>query len=80
MRAQERIAQNFRSGEGMAWGEHAHCLFEGTERFFRPGYLANLTSQWIPALDGVEPRLQRGALVADVGCGVGASTIIMARA
>jgi len=79
MGAEERMTRNFRSGEGMAWGEHAHCLFEGTERFFRPGYLANLTSQWIPALDGVEAKLQRGALVADVGCGIGASTIIMAR-
>jgi 2-polyprenyl-3-methyl-5-hydroxy-6-metoxy-1,4-benzoquinol methylase len=80
MGAEERMARNFRTGEGMAWGEHAHCLFEGTERFFRPGYLANLTSQWIPALDGVEAKLQRGAQVADVGCGIGASTIIMARA
>jgi 2-polyprenyl-3-methyl-5-hydroxy-6-metoxy-1,4-benzoquinol methylase len=80
MKAEERIAGNFRTGEGMPWGEHAHCLYEGTERFFRPGYLANLTSQWIPALDGVEAKLTRGARVADVGCGVGASTIIMAKA
>jgi 2-polyprenyl-3-methyl-5-hydroxy-6-metoxy-1,4-benzoquinol methylase len=80
MKAEDRIAENFRSGQGMAWGEHAHCLFEGTERFFRPGYLANLTQAWIPALNGVEARLRRGAKVADIGCGVGASTIIMAQA
>jgi 2-polyprenyl-3-methyl-5-hydroxy-6-metoxy-1,4-benzoquinol methylase len=80
MRAQERIARAFKSGEGMPWGEHAGCLFEGTERFFRPGYLANLTQSWIPALDGVAAKLARGGSVADVGCGVGASTIIMARA
>src|SRR4051794_36050146 len=53
MKAEERIADNFRTGRGMEWGEHAHCLFEGTERFFRPGYIANLTTSWIPALDGV---------------------------
>jgi 2-polyprenyl-3-methyl-5-hydroxy-6-metoxy-1,4-benzoquinol methylase len=80
MKAQERISEAFRTGGGMPWGEHAHCLFEGTERFFRPGYLANLTQQWIPALDGVAARLGRGASVADVGCGVGASTIILAKA
>jgi 2-polyprenyl-3-methyl-5-hydroxy-6-metoxy-1,4-benzoquinol methylase len=79
MKAQERISRAFQTGEGMPWGEHAHCLFEGTERFFRPGYLANLTQQWIPALDGVAARLGRGASVADIGCGVGASTIIMAK-
>jgi SAM-dependent methyltransferase len=77
--AQERIAGNFKSGKGMEWGEHAHCLFEGTERFFRPGYAANLISTWLPALEGVVPRLKKGALVADVGCGLGASTILMAQ-
>jgi SAM-dependent methyltransferase len=80
MKAEERISRAFQTGGGMPWGEHAHCLFEGTERFFRPGYLANLTQQWIPALDGVAARLSRGASVADVGCGVGASTIILAGA
>ncbi len=77
--ARERIAESFRSGAGMAWGEHAHCLFEGTERFFRPGYVANLTAAWLPALDGAVAKLEAGIKVADVGCGLGASTIIMAR-
>jgi 2-polyprenyl-3-methyl-5-hydroxy-6-metoxy-1,4-benzoquinol methylase len=80
MRAEERIAENFRTGRGMGWGEHASCLFEGTERFFRPGYLANLTGSWIPALEGVDAKLRRGGRIADVGCGAGASTIIMAQA
>jgi SAM-dependent methyltransferase len=62
------------------WGHHHPCLFEGTERFFRSGYLGNLVQAWLPALDGVVARLERGARVADVGCGVGASTIIMAKA
>jgi SAM-dependent methyltransferase len=64
----------------MPWGEHDHGLFEGTERFFKPGYVGNLVSNWLPALDGVVPRLQAGAKVADIGCGHGASTIIMAQA
>jgi SAM-dependent methyltransferase len=80
IRAEQRIAENFRSGDGMAWGEHHHCLFEGTERFFRPNYNANLIGNWIPALDGVEAKLKRGAKAADVGCGHGASTILMAQA
>jgi len=80
MRAGDRMLDNFRSGKGLAWGEHASCLFEGTERFFRPGYIANLVTHWIPALEGVADKLTRGASVADVGCGLGASTLIMARA
>ncbi len=76
----ERIGEAFRSGAGMGWHEHHHDLFHGTERFFRPGYLANLTTSWIPALDGVEARLRSGGKVADIGCGLGASTILMAKA
>lgn len=80
MKANTRIAEAFQTGKGMFWGEHDHDLFEGTERFFRPGYAANLVSNWIPALDGVKAKLEKGAKVADVGCGHGASTIIMAKA
>jgi len=75
-----RIERNFKTGEGLAWGEQHPCLFEGTERFFRSGYLGNLVGAWIPALDGVKDKLERGIKVADVGCGLGASTIIMAKA
>ena len=75
-----KLIEAFRSGEGIGWHEHHPALFNGTERFFKPGYVANLVSQWIPALDGVEARLSAGASVADVGCGFGASTIIMAQA
>ncbi|MGH7859292.1 MAG: methyltransferase domain-containing protein, partial [Candidatus Binatia bacterium] len=70
----------FRSGKGVGWHEHDARLFSGTERFFRPGYNANLVSSWIPALEGVEEMLREGAKVADVGCGHGASTIVMAQA
>jgi SAM-dependent methyltransferase len=76
----ERALENFRTGAGMEWGEHHPCLFHGTERFFRAGYNANLLSSWIPALDGVEAKLRRGAKVADVGCGHGASAILLAKA
>src|ERR1700729_353615 len=75
-----RITEAFRSGAGMGWGEHEERVFHGCEKFFRPGYVANLVSSWIPALDGVEEKLARGAKVADVGCGKGASTILMAKA
>ncbi|MCG8652059.1 MAG: methyltransferase domain-containing protein [Pirellulales bacterium] len=75
-----KITHAFRSGEGVAWGDHSECLFCGTEKFFRPGYMANLVTQWLPALDGVVEKLQRGAKVADVGCGRGASTLVMAQA
>lgn len=76
----ERIEGYFRNGGGMLWGEHHHDLFVGTERFFRPGYAAHLTASWIPSLTGVEDKLNAGAKVADVGCGHGSSTVIMARA
>jgi SAM-dependent methyltransferase len=75
-----KLEGNFKSGGGVAWGDQHPCLFEGTERFFRSGYIGNLVSAWIPALEGVQAKLERGAKVADVGCGLGASTIIMARA
>jgi SAM-dependent methyltransferase len=74
------IAERFRSGEGFGWHEHHHDLFEGTERFFRPGYTAHLVTEWLPALEGVEDRLRAGIRVADIGCGHGASTILMAQA
>ena len=77
---EEKIARAFVDGNGVGWHEHHHDLFAGTERFFRPGYAANLVSAWIPALEGVEAKLQSGAQVADVGCGHGASTILMAQA
>jgi SAM-dependent methyltransferase len=80
IKAEPRIAEAFRSGGGMLWGEHDLGVFEGTERFFRPGYAANLVAGWIPALDGVGAKLADGATVADVGCGHGASTIILAQA
>lgn len=75
-----KITQAFRTGEGVGWHEHDANLFFGTERFFRPTYEAHLLSEWIPALDGVQARLKAGAAVADVGCGHGASTFLMARA
>jgi len=74
-----RIADSFRTGKGFAWGDHCNCLFCGTEKFFGPGYRANLVSAWLPALDGVVARLQTGGKVADVGCGHGVSTIVMAQ-
>lgn len=74
-----KIENAFRTGEGVGWHEHHHDLFHGTERFFRPNYNANLVSSWIPALDGVDQKLRSGAKVADVGCGLGASTILMAK-
>jgi SAM-dependent methyltransferase len=80
LKATPAITERFRTGEGFGWHEHDHGLFRGTEMFFRPGYAANLTNLWIPALDGVEAKLKQGAKVADVGCGLGASTILMAQA
>lgn len=75
-----RAVENFRSGQGMEWGEHHPCLFHGTERFFRAGYRANLLSSWLPALQGVVGKLAAGGKAADIGCGHGASTILMAKA
>ncbi|MBV9193115.1 MAG: methyltransferase domain-containing protein [Solirubrobacterales bacterium] len=77
---EETITRAFQTGTGVGWHEHHHDLFAGTERFFRPGYAANLVSSWIPALEGAQSKLEAGALVADVGCGHGASTILMAQA
>ena len=74
------VTEGFRTGHGVGWHEHDPDLFEGCERFFRPGYIANLVSAWIPALDGVHDKLARGARVADVGCGHGASAVLMAQA
>jgi 2-polyprenyl-3-methyl-5-hydroxy-6-metoxy-1,4-benzoquinol methylase len=78
-RSEEQLAERFKTGEGMGWHEHHHELFVGTERFFRPGYAANLVSTWIPSLEGVDAKLKSGGKVADVGCGLGASTILMAK-
>ena len=75
-----RLAEAFKTGKGILWGDHCTCLFCGTERFFRPGYRDHLVAEWLPALDGVVEKLERGARVADVGCGHGASTFIMAAA
>jgi SAM-dependent methyltransferase len=77
---EDKILEAFKTGKGMGWHEHDPRLFRGTERFFRPGYRANLVASWIPALDGVQEKLERGAKVVDVGCGHGASTVIMAEA
>ncbi|MBO0719692.1 MAG: class I SAM-dependent methyltransferase, partial [Blastocatellia bacterium] len=80
LEAVPKVGERFLTGEGLGWHEHDHRLFRGTELFFRPSYAANLIKSWIPALEGVEDKLQSGAKVADVGCGLGASTILMAQA
>lgn len=76
----DNVLAAFRGNGGLPWGQHHHRMFHGVEKFFRPGYRAHLTSAWLPALDGVVAKLQAGARVADIGCGHGASTIIMADA
>jgi len=76
----DKLVAAMRGDGALAWADHHPCLFSGTERFFRPGYRANLVSSWLPALEGVVPRLEQGAKVADIGCGHGASTIVLAQA
>lgn len=76
----EKSVETFKSGQGRAWGEHSQCLFCGTDRFFRPGYQAHLVDEWIPSLKDVEAKLKEGAKVADIGCGHGSSTVLMAKA
>jgi SAM-dependent methyltransferase len=80
LRSEQKVIQAFRTGAGVGWHEHDDGVFSGCERFFRPGYAANLVTGWLPTLDGVEAKLNAGARVADIGCGHGASTTLMARA
>jgi hypothetical protein len=80
VKSEAKIGEAFRTGQGLSWGDHDRELFPGAERVWKPGYRANLVSSWIPALEGVEAKLQAGAKVADVGCGHGASTLILAQA
>jgi len=79
LKAEPKITEAFRTGAGFGWHEHDRDVFVGCEQFFRPGYIANLIPAWIPALDGVENKLRAGAIVADIGCGLGASTILLAQ-
>jgi SAM-dependent methyltransferase len=76
----DKVVAAMRGNGGLPWGDHHPCLFSGTERFFRPGYRAHLAAEWLPALDGVAAKLEAGATVADIGCGHGASTVVMAKA
>lgn len=80
LRAEPQITEAFRTGEGFAWHEHAEDVFVGTDAFYRPGYAAELVPHWIQALDGVDQKLREGALVADVGCGLGSSSLLLAEA
>jgi len=77
---EDKFVEMFKTGKGLRWGEHHHDLFEGTAKFFKPNYVGNLVSSWIPSLDGAEEKLKQGAKVADIGCGYGISTILMAKA
>jgi len=77
---QPRLVESFKTGEGVGWGNHHSCLFTGVAKFFKPSYRAHLIQDWIPALDGVKDKLEQGGRIADVGCGLGTSTIIMAQA
>jgi SAM-dependent methyltransferase len=79
LKSEPEITEAFRSGDGVGWHQHDGDVFAGCERFFRPGYSAGLVAAWLPALDGVEDKLAAGARVADVGCGYGASTVLMAQ-
>jgi ubiquinone/menaquinone biosynthesis C-methylase UbiE len=79
LKANDRVTAAFKTGEGIGWHEHDEDVFVGCEQFFRPGYIANLVPSWIPALDGVEAKLLAGARVADLGCGLGASTVLLAQ-
>lgn len=78
LKAEPRIIEAVRSGAGMGWHEHDDAVFTGCEQFFRPGYIANLVPSWLPAMDGVVEKLTAGAKVADIGCGLGASTVLLA--
>ena len=78
--AEAKVEECFRHGTGVRWGDHAGCLFCATGQFFRPGYVNKIVQSWLPALEGIEAKLQAGARVADVGCGVGFSTLLMAQA
>lgn len=80
IKAQDHVTDLFRTGKGMAWGEHDHDLFPGAERFWRSGYIGNLVDSWIPSLEGSKAKLEAGAIVVDVGCGYGASLILLAKA
>lgn len=80
LKSDERVKEDFLTGEGMTWGEHHHHLFEGTERFFRPSYRGNLISTWLPSIGGIVEKLKKGITVADLGCGHGASTLLLAEA
>jgi ubiquinone/menaquinone biosynthesis C-methylase UbiE len=79
LRAEPRVTEAFRTGAGIGWHEHDADVFDGCELFLRPGYLANLVPSWLPALEGVQAKLEAGARVADIGCGLGASTVLLAQ-